>query len=61
MSYSESHHAEAAPAPTTQALPTMADIDSLAESLDRIDLTLAELDQPRPTPLHATDPNDQHR
>lgn len=34
---------------TTQAalvrLPSMVDLDSLAESLDQVDLTLAELDQ----------------
>lgn len=32
------------------ALPTIADIEALARSLDRIDQTLADLDQPRPVP-----------
>ena len=39
---------DAAPqASSEDRLPTMADIDSLATSLDKIDQTLAELDQPR--------------
>ncbi len=35
--------ANAAPA----RLPTMADLDSLADSLDQVDQTLAQLDQPQ--------------